>query len=177
VGVLAAASQTEGEAAGGVALIGGLALAWVVLYLPFLQAHFAAESRWRALFELGRVRALFRAAPIAFWFALLITLSFSVPLFLLKIELTPREVAWLPAVLFVVFSFPARLLAGWAVARAARREQPRWFISRWAARLAALPVALLYALIVFASQYTSWYGAVSLYEQHAFLVPVPFVSL
>jgi hypothetical protein len=30
---------------------------------------------------------------------------------------------------------------------------------------------------VFLSQYVSWYGIASLYEQHAFMVPVPFLGL
>ena len=34
-----------------------------------------------------------------------------------------------------------------------------------------------YVLIVFLAQYTSWGGAASLYEQHAFLLPVPFVQM
>jgi len=41
--------------------------------------------------------------------------------------------------------------------------------------LLALPVAALYVLVVFFSQYTAWHGVLSLYEQHAFLVPVPFL--
>ena len=68
-----------------------------MLYLPFLQAHFARVGRFEALFELGTVRGLFRRAPVAFWFAFLATLLFALPLYVLKIELTPREVAWLPA--------------------------------------------------------------------------------
>ncbi len=40
-----------------------------------------------------------------------------------------------------------------------------------------LPVAAFYALIVFFTRYSSWYGIWSLYEQHAFLVPVPFLSM
>jgi hypothetical protein len=35
-------------------------------------------------------------------------------------------------------------------------------------------VAGFYVLIVFFTQFTSWTGVWSLYEQHAFLVPVPF---
>jgi hypothetical protein len=44
-------------------------------------------------------------------------------------------------------------------------------------RLAIIPAALLYVLIVFLSQYTSWGGVSSLYEQHAFLLPVPFLNM
>ena len=48
---------------------------------------------------------------------------------------------------------------------------------RWTGRLPLLPVAGFYVLVVFFTQYTSWNGVWSLYEQHAFLVPVPFFHL
>ena len=86
------------------------------------------------------------------------------------------EVTWLPSLIFVVFIFPARLLVGWAIGRAHRRQEPRWFVSRWLSRLAALPIVLIYTVIVFFSQYVSWNGVLSLYEQHAFLLPVPFLG-
>ena len=38
------------------------------------------------------------------------------------------------------------------------------------------PVALTYVGIVSVTRYTSWHGAYSLLEQHAFLLPVPFVD-
>jgi hypothetical protein len=158
-------------------LLGGGLLFLVALYLPFIQTHYAVENRFRAMFELGRIRQLFRQAPIAFWTALFITLLFSLPLYLLKIEFPPREIAWLPSLFFVAFIFPARLLTGWAMGRALKREQPRHFIFRWLARFSVIPVAGIYVLIVYLTQYLSWHGAFSLIEQHAFLVPSPLLSL
>jgi hypothetical protein len=76
--------------------------------------------------------------------------------------------------LFVASSFPARLLCGWAVGRAGRRATPRHGFFRSAARAAMVPVALVYVLTTYFTQYLSWYGLASLYEQHAFLLPVPF---
>ena len=35
---------------------------------------------------------------------------------------------------------------------------------------------LVYGFFVWLSQYLSWYGVASLYEQHAFLLPVPFMG-
>jgi hypothetical protein len=156
----------------------GTLLLWLVLlYVPFLQAHFAAENCFRACFELGAVRRQFKRAPWAFTLAFFATLLFAVPLYLLKIEMVPREAAWLPSLVFICFMFPARLLTGWALGRARRRDKPRnWFI-RWTGRLSMLPVAGFYVLIVFLSQYISWHGIWSLYEQHAFLLPVPFFSM
>jgi hypothetical protein len=44
-------------------------------------------------------------------------------------------------------------------------------------RLAIIPAAAFYVLVVFLAQYTSWGGAASLYDQHAFLLPVPFLTM
>lgn len=157
--------------------LGAFALMWVLLYLPFLQARFAAENRFAAQFEVREVRKLFRKAPIMFWLSVLCTLLFAIPLYLLKIEIVPRDAAFLPSLVFVVFIFPARLLTGLSCGRAARRPKNRNFVLRQASRLAMLPVVAFYVLIVFLTQYTSWHGVASLYEQHAFLVPVPFLGL
>lgn len=176
VGLLATASRLRLGPAAIAGLLGGLLLALVLLYLPFLQARFAAENRFRAMFELGVVRRDFKRAPIAYWIALAFTLALAVPLYLLKIEIVPREAAWLPSLVFVVSIFPARLLAGWAVARGSHRRRSRWQAIRWASRLAMLPLVALYVLVVYFTQYLSWYGTWSLLEQHAFLVPAPFLG-
>ncbi|MEX0819535.1 MAG: DUF4013 domain-containing protein [Pirellulaceae bacterium] len=168
------ATQVLGGLAG---FFGSALLAIVVLYLPFMQAHFAAENRFVAMFEFGTVRRMFQRAPLAFWFSLLITLGFSLPLYLLKIEYVPREIVWLPSVVFVVFILPARIITGWALARARKRKAPRHFLFRWGARLGALPLVMFYAFIAYFTQYLSWYGSFSLFEQHAFLTPVPFLGL
>jgi hypothetical protein len=176
VSLLASASRLP---RGGVAVgfVGGALLALVLVHLPFLQARFAAENRWAAMFELKALRRLFARAPLAFFVALVATLALAVPLYLLKIEIVPREAAWLPSLLFVVSIFPARLMTGWALARASDRFTPRGWYWRWPARLAMLPVVFVYVVIVYFTQYLSWYGVWSLYEQHAFLVPAPFVGL
>jgi hypothetical protein len=157
--------------------LGGVALLVVLLYVPFLQLHFVTQNRFRAFLEIGAVRQRFRRAPLAFAFAFFITLLFAVPLYLLKIEIVPREAAWLPSLVFIAFIFPARLLSGWAFGRALRRERPRNWFFRWTARLLMLLATLLYVVIVYFTQFTSWDGIWSLYEQHAFLLPVPFLGL
>lgn len=158
-------------------LVGGIGLGFAVLFVPFLQTRYAVTRRFRDFLSLAGVRQLFRRAPLAFWLALFVTLLFALPLYLLKIELTPREVAWLPNLVFVAFIFPARILVGWAVSRALRRETNRIWVSRWIARLASLPVVAAYVFIVWLTQYLSWHGSFSLLEQHAFLVPAPLLGL
>jgi hypothetical protein len=157
--------------------VGALALAWVLLYLPFLQMRMAMQDRLGAAFELRQVRREFGRAPWAFSVAFIVTLLLALPLYLLKIEVVPAEAAWLPSLVFIAFIFPARLAAGWALARAQRRQTPRHWFFRWTGRLPLVPVAAAYVLIVYFTQFTSWNGVWSLYEQHAFLVPVPFFGM
>jgi len=177
VGVLIFASFLPTGGGAFFSFVGSTMLFVVVLYLPFLQAHFALQGRLAAMFELRTVRQLFRRAPIAFWSALFITLLFALPLYLLKVELTAQEIAWLPGLFFVAFIFPARVLTGWAMGRAIRREQPRFVLFRWSARVLAIPVVGFYVVFVYLSQYYSWDGVYSLLEQHAFMVPAPLMGL
>jgi hypothetical protein len=158
-------------------LLGALLLAVVVPFLPFLQVRCALEGRPAALFSRRAIRERFRRAPWAFAFSLMVLLLAAIPLYLLKIEMIPREAAWLPSLVFVAFLAPARLLTGWAYARAGRRDRPSHWFFRLLGRLAIVPVAAFYVLIVFLAQYTSWGGAASLYDQHAFLLPVPFLQM
>ena len=177
VTMLAMASRLRPGVGTIVGLLGGGALSLVLLHLPFLQARFAMQNRLAAMFELRALRQQFARAPIAFFIALLFTLVSALPLYLLKIEIVPREAAWLPSLLFVVSIFPARLCTGWALSRSAKRNVPRLWIVRWASRLAMLLLSVAYVLLVYFTQYLSWYGVWSLYEQHAFLVPAPFLGL
>jgi hypothetical protein len=173
---LMAIGQRGGQASGVVGYFGALLLGLVLLYLPFLQTRLAMTNRLRAGFGVRSVRADYRRAPWAFAVAFVVTVLFAVPLYLFKIEVVPREAAWLPGVVFLTFIYPARLLAGWAVGRAQKRRQPRHWFFRWTTRLVFPVAALFYVLVVFLAQYTSWNGVGGLYEQHAFLLPVPLIS-
>jgi hypothetical protein len=159
--------------------VGGVWFAMVLVCLPFLQMRLAAENRLRGGFELGAVLSRFSRAPWAFALALFATLLFSLPLYLLKIEAPRREDVWVWALLslfFIVFIYPTRLLAGWACGRSGRRAGPcHWFFAA-TGLVAMLPTAGFYVLLVALTQYTSWEGSASLYEQHAFLLPVPFMG-
>jgi hypothetical protein len=157
-----------------IGVFGALLLIWVVMVLPFLQANFAVENKFRAHFALRTVREKFRHAPFAFAIALTAALLFPLPLYLLKVELVAGEAGWLPSLFFITFMFPARLVTGWAYGRSMRREQRSHFFWRFVTKPGLLPIAAFYTLMVFLSQYTSWEGIGSLYGQHAFLLPVPF---
>jgi hypothetical protein len=154
--------------------LGTLLYSVVLLYLPFLQAHYAAEQRFAAMFEVFSVRAQFQRAPLLFWLALVITLASSLPLYLLTAFSTPRELTWIPSLVFVVFMLPARFLTGWAVGCGRSIEEPAFFLWRWSFWLLELPVVVVYTLFVFFVPYISVAGSAAHFQPHAFLVPSPF---
>jgi hypothetical protein len=167
---------SQGHKAPILGIAGAVLLALVVLYLPFLQARFARDNRFRAYRELQAVRDEFRRAPIAFAFALSLLLVAALPLYLFKIEMIPKDLVFLEALVFLLFLYPAKLALGWAYARPARRDTPRHWVWRWAGRLLVWPAVIAYAFVVFTSQHTGWEGVLSLFNQHAFQLPVPFVN-
>ncbi len=159
------------------AVLGVITMAMVVFYLPFLQLRVVQEGRLGALMDVETVRRAHAGAPLATAAALLLTVTFTLPLYLLKVELIPREAMWLPGLLFVALMLPARLACGWALRRGLARARPRHLLWRIAGRLAVVPVVAVYAVALYFTQYLSWYGTFSLYEQHAFMLPVPFLGL
>lgn len=166
--------------AGLVGFIGFVLMGIVVMYLPMLQAQMSTENDLRAMFRIRNVRASFRSAPIAVWLATALTLLLAIPLYLLKIEAIPKEIVWLPSVFFVGLMLPAHVVAGWAWNRGISREvKPGLmrFTIRWVFRALTVPVVFFYLVIVYFSQLTSWDGLATWIQQHAFLVPVPFVGV
>ncbi|XZE53932.1 DUF4013 domain-containing protein [Planctomycetaceae bacterium SH139] len=177
--IVGATRNGETGLAGLVGLFGLATMGFVVLYLPMLQAQFATENSWRAMFAWRRTRRAFAQAPIAYWLGTSATLLFAIPLYLLKIEATPKEVVWLPALFFIAFMLPAHVLTGWAMGRAGRQTKKTniWnSVLRMTCRLLTLPVVVAYLLFVSISQLTSWDGLATWFQQHAFLVPVPFTG-
>ena len=178
--IIAANRNGQTGAAGLLAAISLLALGAALLYLPMLQANYAAENRLSALFEIRRIRSDFRRAPWAWLLAMICGLVvLPIPLYLLKIEATPREVVWLPCVVFVAFILPARIAEGLALRRARRLPEPsgRWALfSRWFVRLLMPVVVGVYLSFVTISQFTSWDGLPTWVLQHAVLVPTPFMG-
>lgn len=178
--LIAATRQGQTGLAGLVGAIGMMMMGFVVMYLPMLQVQFATDNRIRSMFAWRRVRGVFRSAPIAFWLGTTATLLLAVPLYLLKIEATPKEIVWLTSTIFVVFMLPAHLITGWAMKRAQAREPgKRWWHTaiRWSMRFLTIPIVIGYLFFVYLSQLTSWDGLATWIQQHAFLVPVPFVGV
>lgn len=157
--------------------IGAAWLAAMALYIPIIQARMAAHNSMAPMFEWREATKTYLRAPWAISFALVLSLLSAIPLYLLKVEAVPDEALWLPSLFFVVFIFPARFIMGFAVSLAEQRDRNSHWAFRWSGRLPLLPAALLYVLFVFLSQYISWSGIIGLYEQHAFLLPVPYVGM
>ena len=158
------------------AVVGCVLMAIAVSLLPFIQLRVVQQRRLGALLEVDAVRSAQAAAPLATAGALLLTVASSLPLYLLKIELIPREAMWLPGLAFVTSMLPARLACGWALRRGLARERPRHWALRLLGRLLVIPTVFAYGVVLYFTQYLSWYGTWSLYEQHAFLLPVPFLG-
>lgn len=172
--LLVISSYTEDGAAIVSGVLGTLLAIPTFAMLPFMQTHFAKDGKLRRFKEVRTVFKNFGRAPIAHLVALLITLVLALPLFLLKIEQIPTELLWTLSLVFVVFSWPARLIVGWAYRRGARKEKPsRWWVRYPLAGL-MLPISLAFVLIISLTRYISWYGALSLFENHVFLLPAPF---
>jgi hypothetical protein len=157
-----------------ITLIGGLLLVPVLAWLPFLQARFATENRFRAFLELGEVRRLFTRAPLAWLLAIIATYVLALPLYLLKIFLLPQDAMWFVTLVFIVSIYPARLLTGWAYGRALRRDRRARFATRGFARLIMGPLLTLFVFLLFFTQFIGQHGKGVLFEHHAFLLPVPF---
>ena len=118
--VMMAFRRGETGLAGLIGLLAIFALAISIGFLPMLQVNFAASGRTRDLFAVQTVRRRFRYAPWSYLTAMVTGLIvFPIPLYLLKIEATPREVVWLPCIVFVTFMLPARIAEGLAMRRAA----------------------------------------------------------
>ncbi len=177
ISVLILSTRIAGALGGLCWFVGSIMLFAVLFYLPFAQMNFAVSGRFLDGFQVGLVRRQFQRAPVAFLIAALATFVLAVPLYALKAELLPREAAWLPSIVFVISIWPARMLTGWAIRRANHAPRRRHFVFRWTSFLAWVPLVLAYVGIVYVTQYISWYGAWSLYEQHTFLLPVPFMGL
>src|SRR5260370_2932452 len=110
-----------------VTLIGGVLLILVLSWVPFLQAHFAAENWFGAMFELKKVRQLFKNAPFSWLITMLITLTMALPMYLFKIALPPSDMMWLVTIVFIVSIYPAKVITRWAYHRAVALA-PRAFL-------------------------------------------------
>ncbi|HLJ12314.1 MAG TPA: hypothetical protein VKU82_14055 [Planctomycetaceae bacterium] len=171
--LFAATNKTEGGPIV-VTLIGGVLLMLVLSWVPFLQAHYAAENRFGAMFELKKVRKLYLNAPFSWLITMLVTLAFALPMYLFKVALPPSDMLWMETIVFIASIYPAKVLTGWAYHRAKAREKRAFFGLRWFSRLILLPLLVLYVFLLFFTQFIGEHGKGVLFEHHPFLLPAPF---
>jgi hypothetical protein len=171
--LFAAANKTEGGSLV-VTLFGGFLLIFVLSWVPFLQARFAAENRLGAMRELRTVRQLYRNAPLCWLLGVVVTFALSLPLYLATVALPPSDAMWLVTVIFLVSIYPARVLVGWAYYQAASRQRPAWYGWRWASTSLMMPLLGFYVFLLFFTQFIGQHGKAVLFEHHALLLPIPF---
>ncbi|MFO0723536.1 MAG: hypothetical protein U1E65_07140 [Myxococcota bacterium] len=156
-----------------VVLLGAIACFLVVGWLPFLQAHAAAEERLSAFLELSAVRSRARRAPLAHLLALLGWVLAAMPLYAFQIFALPSEARTTVAVITIALLLPARFLAAWAYARGGRAaaDAPKGV---WAmAALLRAPLAFVIVLASLLLPYVAAHGPAAVLESAAFLLPLP----
>ena len=158
-----------------VTVSGGLMLVIVLAWMPFLQARFAEQQKLSAMFELGTVRELYRRAPMAWLLAVVGVYVLSLPLYLAKIQLLPRDAMWVVTLVFIVMIYPARILTGWAYYRATQKGKRAWYPLPMTCRMIMLPLLAVYSFLIFFSQAFGEHGKLALFEHHSFLLPAPFL--
>jgi hypothetical protein len=157
-----------------IGFVGAILMMLITMYLPFLQMNLAVENRFRAVFELRKVRRQYSSAPWSFLLANFLTLALALPLYLLRIEATPGEYVWLLCLFFVLFSLPGRWFSGFAIYRSQRTGKKHGWYSRFPAYLVQWAYVPIYLGFLYLSLLVVWDGIASVFFQHAFLIPLPF---
>jgi len=172
--LFAAARFSDRPAAPLVSVLGGVLLAVVLMWVPFLQARYAASGRLRSFVEVGAVREAFRRAPVAMLLALVVLHGLTIPLHLLEVVVPPRDAVWLFTPLFVLLILPGRLAVGWAAARAAARPRRAWLPVRLLAGTACWLALAVHVTILFLAPVLDAVGTRVLFQHPAVLLPTPF---
>ena len=97
----------------------------------------------------------------------------AIPLYLSKIIVPPADALWLFTPLFVIVIYPTRLLMGWVYGSGLRKEQRATRLIRWPTKVFMAPALGFYSLILFFVPLISEAGPRAMFENHAFLLPVP----
>lgn len=171
--IFAAANKPDGGAAL-FSICGGCLLIFVLSWVPFLQARYAAEGRLSAYKELRTIRELYRRAPLCWALAVVVTYGMSLPLFFATVALPPQDALWMVTPIFIVGIYPARVFTGWAYHQAVVRDKRAWFSLRVLTTLVLMPLLSLYTFILFFTQFIGASGKLVLFQHHALLLPCPF---
>jgi len=154
-------------------LIGGVLMVPVAAWLPLLQCHQAVTGRFRDIFAVRTARSIIAQVPLRWALATILMYGLAVPLYLSKVVLPPADAFWLFTPLFIVVIFPTRLLMGWVYGTGLRKAANARVFVRWPTKLIMIPLLLLYSGILFVLPLISEAGPRAMFENHAFLLPVP----
>ena len=158
---------------GFLSFLGGALMIPVAAWLPLLQVHQATTGRFKAIFEVRVVREIICRVPIRWAVATILLYALAIPLYLSKVVLPPADAYWLFTPLFILVIYPTRLLIGWVYGTGVQKEHRAGRLVRWPAKVFMVPLLALYSLILFAVPLISEAGPKAMFENHAFLLPVP----
>ncbi len=158
---------------GFLSFVGGILMIPVAAWLPLLQVHQATTGRFKAIFEVRVVREIICRVPIRWAIATILLYALAIPLYLSKVVLPPADAYWLFTPLFILIIYPTRLLIGWVYGTGIHKEHRAPRLVRWPAKVFMVPLLGLYSLILFAVPLISEAGPKAMFENHAFLLPVP----
>ena len=156
-----------------VMLTGGVSLWLTLMWAPILQTRFAASNRLLAFGELGQAREMFRRAPFAWLFAIVLTYLLALPLYLFKAFLLPQDAMWFITIIFVVTIFPTKVALGWAYSRSLRKRERAWWPWRWLCKIVLGVLVAIYVFILFFTPVIGEHGRRVLFEHHTLLLPWP----
>lgn len=158
-------------------VLGGFLLVLTLSWVPFLQARFAAENRFRAGLELREVRKLYKYAPLSWTLATIVLYLLALPLYLFKAFLLPPDAMWPITLIFVVSIYPTKALTGWAYHQAVKRRNQgklAHFSLRWGCNALLIPLLGIFVFILYFTQFLGEQGKAVLFHHHALLLPAPF---
>ena len=153
--------------------VGGALMIPVAAWLPLLQVHQATTGRFKAIFEVRVVREIICRVPVRWAIATVLLYALAIPLYLSKVVLPPADAYWVFTPLFILVIYPTRLLIGWVYGTGMKKKHRAGRLVRWPAKVFMVPLLGLYSLILFAVPLISEAGPKAMFENHAFLLPVP----
>ncbi|WP_442507319.1 hypothetical protein SH528x_006232 [Novipirellula sp. SH528] len=160
---------------------GCLMLTVVLMWLPFLMAHVAAERRIGAMFEMGTVYKLSVRTPLCWSTSTAFLMASSVLTMLytalVKNVMPPHVFRWDLMAVFLVTIIPARLLVGRAYHRATTRPSTstHWGLRIWQwSNIAALSVGMgYYVYFLYLAQTGGELGQNAVWQFPSVLQPFP----
>ncbi|APZ96191.1 hypothetical protein [Fuerstiella marisgermanici] len=156
-----------------VTILGAILIIPVAAWLPLLQCHQAVTGRFKAIFEVRKAREIICRVPIRWAVATILLYGLAIPLYLSKVVSWPVDALWLFTPLFIIVIYPTRILMGWVYGTGVQKNLRAPKLIRWPTKVVMVPLIAIYALTLFLLPTISEAGGRAMFENHAFLLPVP----